>query len=113
VRQSSLGYLRLRGEGSIPVPLPPGEGTPLGPGSSAERTATREGVATSDPATRSLLKLVGAKARRTRFPIDWKDGAQILALAREGKEKAVSDALFEHCLRHPLAETADLPVTAE
>lgn len=53
------------------------------------------------------------KVNRTRFPIDWKNGSQILALAREGKEKAISDALFEHFLRHPLAEQSALPEAAE
>ena len=61
----------------------------------------------------ALQLLNSEKPRRTRLPIDWKDGRQVLALAREGKEKAVSDTLFEHFLRHPLAEAAALPDAAE
>jgi hypothetical protein len=61
----------------------------------------------------ALALLSEQKVLRTRFPIDWKDGQQVLALAREGKEKAISDTLFEHFLRHPLAETTAFPEAAE
>jgi hypothetical protein len=61
----------------------------------------------------ALQLLNSQKPLRTNSPIDWKDGQQVLALARDGKEKAVSDTLFEHFLRHPLAELAALPVAAE
>ncbi|MES2256473.1 MAG: hypothetical protein V4559_15715 [Pseudomonadota bacterium] len=60
----------------------------------------------------ALAYLVLQKVQRTRSPIDWKDGGQVLALAREGKEKVVSDAMFEHFLRHPLSESASIPSAA-
>jgi hypothetical protein len=52
----------------------------------------------------ALERLEAEKAQRTRMKIYWKDGAAILALAVAGKEKAMSDALYQHFLKHPLAE---------
>lgn len=60
----------------------------------------------------ALEVLKREKAARTRYPIDWKDGSQILELARAGKEKAITDSLYEHFLRHPLSETAVAPNAA-
>lgn len=69
---------------------------------------------TSGAFSADAIQLLNAeKAKRTRFPIDWKDGQAVLSLAREGKEKAVSDALFEHFLRHPLAEAGSILEAAE
>jgi hypothetical protein len=52
----------------------------------------------------AITLLTEQKAVRTKAAIDWKDGQQVLALSNASKEKAITDALFEHFLRHPLAE---------
>ena len=44
------------------------------------------------------------KKKRTKFPIAWMDGANILALAHKGKEKAISDAINEHFIKNPILE---------
>lgn len=44
------------------------------------------------------------KAKRTKYPIAWKEGTEILALAHKGKEKAIADALNQHFIKHPLME---------
>jgi hypothetical protein len=54
----------------------------------------------------ALSYLVAEKEKRVRVSIDWKDGTGVLAVATEGKEKAISDALREHFLDHPLSKTA-------
>lgn len=54
----------------------------------------------------ALAKLEYEKMRRTRMPIGWKDGQAVLELARGGKEKALTDALYEHFIRHPLTDVA-------
>jgi hypothetical protein len=54
----------------------------------------------------ALLFLENEKQRRTRSPIDWKDGDAVLALATAGKEKAMTDAFRQHFQSHPLAEVA-------
>ncbi|WP_322517882.1 hypothetical protein SR870_10380 [Rhodopseudomonas palustris] len=61
----------------------------------------------------SVQLLEAEKVKRTRLPIDWKDGQQVLALARSGKQKVIKDTLFEHFLRHPLAEIASDMEAAE
>jgi hypothetical protein len=43
------------------------------------------------------------KAARTRTPIDWKTGTEIIALASKMREKAVSEVLRQHFVQHPLA----------
>ena len=45
------------------------------------------------------------KEQRVKHPIAWKDGQDVLSLAREGKEKGIADALNQHYLRHPLSVT--------
>ncbi|MCK1409941.1 hypothetical protein IVA93_31745 [Bradyrhizobium sp. 155] len=60
----------------------------------------------------ALALLANEKIQRTRLPIDWKDGQAVLALARAGKQKLINDTLFEHFLRHPLAEAASVLETA-
>jgi hypothetical protein len=56
--------------------------------------------------TDALNLLREEKARRTKAPIDWQDGAGVLALARAGKEKSIADALNQHFIAHPLTEVA-------
>ncbi len=63
--------------------------------------------------TDALVRLREEKARRTKTPIDWKDGRQVLELAIAGKEKAIRDTLFEHFLRHPLAAAPVIVKAAE
>lgn len=46
------------------------------------------------------------KRARVNRPIDWKDGSAVLILAATGKEKAISDALYQHFLKHPLARVS-------
>lgn len=54
----------------------------------------------------ALQLLTQEKAKRTKSPIDWKDGAAVLALARAGREKGIADALHQHFLKHPLADVS-------
>lgn len=59
----------------------------------------------------ALGKLEKEKALRIKNPIDWKDGNAVLKLARDGKEKAIADALDQHFVRHPLTEVAAAAAT--
>ena len=43
------------------------------------------------------------KTARTRTPIDWKNGTEVIALASKMREKAVSEVLRQHFVQHPLA----------
>jgi hypothetical protein len=52
----------------------------------------------------AIALLESQKLKRTKAPIGWRDGEQILELARESKEKAIKDELFEHFIKHPLAK---------
>lgn len=52
----------------------------------------------------ALALLEMEKARRTRTPLSWRDGANVLELAAMAKEKAIADALYQHYLKHPLSE---------
>lgn len=52
----------------------------------------------------ALDYLAKEKTKRIKFPIAWMDGANILALAHKGKEKAVADALNEHFIKNPIKE---------
>ena len=54
----------------------------------------------------ALILLNEEKLRRLKAPIDWKDGQDVLALARAGKEKGISEALYQHFIHHPYAEVA-------
>lgn len=54
----------------------------------------------------ALALLNAEKLKRTRAPIDWKDGDAVLALGSTGKEKAMTDAFRQHFLNHPLSEVA-------
>jgi len=52
----------------------------------------------------ALALLESERPNRTKTPIGWKDGAAVAAIARSANEKAISNALNEHFLRHPLAQ---------
>ncbi|NMG32861.1 hypothetical protein GRF61_00155 [Azoarcus sp. TTM-91] len=59
---------------------------------------------TSGTFTEEALQLLHAEQkRRTKFPIRWKNGQDVLAVANRFKEKAVADTLQQHFLRHPLS----------
>jgi hypothetical protein len=49
----------------------------------------------------ALEYLSREKLKRVKFPIDWKDGQQVLDIAHQGKEKAIANALQQHFLKHP------------
>jgi hypothetical protein len=51
----------------------------------------------------ALTKLQFEKPRRTKAPIDWKDGQQVRDLARSLKETRVTKAFDEHFYKHPVA----------
>jgi hypothetical protein len=51
----------------------------------------------------ALSLLEAEKPKRTRTPIDWKDGPAVAEIAKGAKEKAIREALNEHFLKHPLA----------
>ena len=51
----------------------------------------------------ALALLEDEKKKRTKTPINWKDGMQVAEVAKRAKEKAIREALYEHFLRHPLA----------
>ncbi len=53
----------------------------------------------------ALSLLQDEKAKRTKAPIDWKDGQAMLKLATEAKQKGVADALKQHFMNHPLDDT--------
>jgi hypothetical protein len=55
----------------------------------------------------ALALLEAEKPKRTKTPIDWKDGSQVADIARTSKEKAIREALYEHFLRHPLSSTLE------
>jgi hypothetical protein len=59
---------------------------------------------TIEPEALSFLQ--DEKEKRTKAPIDWKDGQAVLKLASKAKEKGVADALKQHFIRHPLAEVS-------
>lgn len=54
----------------------------------------------------ALAKLEEEKTKRVKSPIGWKDGQAVLSLTKSSKEKGISDALYQHYIRHPLAEVA-------
>lgn len=54
----------------------------------------------------ALERLEAEKPKRTQFPISWKTGTDVLALARKHKEKAMADAIEQHFIRHPLVGIA-------
>lgn len=50
----------------------------------------------------ALAKLEQEKQKRTKTPIDWKDGIAVSAIAKKAKEKSINDALNQHFLKHPI-----------
>lgn len=54
----------------------------------------------------ALALLQREKTKRKKVNIGWKDGADVIAIARAGKEKAMADAFDQHFRRHPLAEVS-------
>ena len=54
----------------------------------------------------ALTKLEAERERRVKAPIGWMDGKAVLALARDGKEKAIADAMNQHFIEHPFATVA-------
>lgn len=50
----------------------------------------------------ALTRLTTEQRKRTKFPISWKNGEDVLILATERKEKAIANTLREHFLKHPL-----------
>ena len=51
----------------------------------------------------ALAKLQQEKIRRTKAPVDWKDGRAVSEVAKRTKEKAIRIALDNHFLKHPLS----------
>ncbi|MHA6645695.1 hypothetical protein [Mesorhizobium sp. A623] len=54
----------------------------------------------------ALALLNEEKAKRVKATIAWKDGQDVMALARKHKEKSIADALNQHFITHPLADIA-------
>jgi hypothetical protein len=52
----------------------------------------------------ALTHLESEKKKRTKTPISWKDGVQVAEIAKTAKEKTIKEALYEHFLKHPLAQ---------
>ncbi len=50
--------------------------------------------------------LENEKHVRAKYPIDWKDGKDILDMAITRKQKGIADALKTHYLNHPLSSNA-------
>ena len=57
----------------------------------------------------ALAYLTREQTNRTKTPISWRAGKDILTLATEGKEKAIADALKKHFFHHPLAKMPTPP----
>lgn len=54
----------------------------------------------------ALALLEEEQKKRIKAPIGWKDGKEVLAIARGAKEKGIADALNQHFLQHPFATVA-------
>jgi len=52
----------------------------------------------------ALTYLTREQTNRTKTPISWRTGKDILSLAVKGKEKAITDALKQHFFHHPLSK---------
>lgn len=59
------------------------------------------GTFTSD----ARVLLVAEEKKRKKMPIAWRDGPAILQLSIAHKEKAITDALRQHFLAHPLSQS--------
>lgn len=58
----------------------------------------------------ALAYLLDEQSKRTKHPIAWRAGKDVLLLATGGREKAIADALKQHFLHHPLSRV--VPATA-
>ncbi|MDB5792363.1 MAG: hypothetical protein JWQ80_2387 [Massilia sp.] len=52
----------------------------------------------------ALAYLTREQTKRTKTPISWRAGKDILSLAVKGKERAITDALKQHFFHHPLSK---------
>lgn len=74
------------------------------------RAGSREAVVSfelwtsGDVEADALEYLTREQAKRTKNPINWRSGKDILALAIKGKERAITDALKQHFFHHPLSK---------
>lgn len=57
----------------------------------------------------ALAYLTRERTNRTKTPICWRAGKDILTLATKGREKAIADALKQHFFHHPLAKVPPPP----
>lgn len=57
----------------------------------------------------ALAYLTREQTKRTKTPIRWRAGANILSLAIKGKEKAITEALKQHFFHHPLSKVHPPP----
>lgn len=64
---------------------------------------------TGDFSAEALALLAEQKAARTRSPIAWKTGSDVLALATQMREKAVGEVLRQHFVKHPLVMVVPKP----
>ena len=68
-----------------------------------ERNQTYEFWTTGTFEPDALAKLETEREKRTKRPIDWKDGKAVRGIAAKLKLKSIGDALDQHFLEHPLA----------
>jgi len=57
----------------------------------------------------ALAYLRREQTKRTKTPISWRAGKDILSLAVKGKERAITDALKQHFFHHPLSKVTPPP----
>lgn len=72
-------------------------------GRDVEAEITCEIWTTGEFTADAAARLAAEKAARTRNPINFKTGKDVVALATELRERAVGNILREHFVRHPLA----------
>lgn len=58
---------------------------------------------TGDFTPQALELLQTQKRLRTKTPIDWKTGRDVVEYASQNREKSVADVLRQHFVKHPLA----------
>lgn len=68
-----------------------------------EATVSFELWTSGELAPDALLYLQREQSNRTKNTISWRAGREVLALAVEGKEKSIADALKQHYFNHPLS----------
>lgn len=69
-----------------------------------EATVAFELWTSGEIAADALAYLTQEQVKRTKNPISWRAGKDVLSLAVRGKEKAIAEALKQHFLHHPLAK---------